>query len=672
MGFLANISIRNKIILLLLVPLIGLIYFSVYSVTEKKRVAEEMTAISGLAKLSVRISALVHELQRERGASAGYLGSGGRKFVTELPDQQQRTDRRLRELRSFVGDFNARIYGEEFTTILSKAMEFSQRLERLRGDVQKLQIASGEAIDYYTALNARYLEVITQAVHVAQDGEVGRMLTAYVNFLQGKERAGMERAVMTSTFAADRFEGGMYNRFITLVAEQGTYFTIFEAMATPRGLAMFTEKMQDPAVAEVEELRELALERAETGNFGVDPNYWFKMITQKIELLKEVEDSLSEELIARVEQLADSAWDTEVFFAITAGISVLIALILGFFIARNITRALGMTLSALDDIAEGEGDLTRRLEQNGTDEVARVAAAFNRFADKIQRMLQEVKQGSVAINNAANEIASGNNELSVRTEEQASSLEETASSMEEMTSVVKQNADNAREANQLANGAREQAEKGGEVVGNTVRAMGEINTASKKIADIIGVIDEIAFQTNLLALNAAVEAARAGEQGRGFAVVAGEVRNLAQRSATAAREIKDLIEDSVSKVQQGSELADASGRTLSEIVKSVQKVTDIVAEIASASQEQASGIDQVNKAVMQMDEMTQQNAALVEQAAAASQSMSEQADGLLQQVSFFKLGDDAAPSGQQGDERARSERVGDPVSDNRHLAVGSV
>ncbi len=211
--------------------------------------------------------------------------------------------------------------------------------------------------------------------------------------------------------------------------------------------------------------------------------------------------------------------------------------------------------------------------------------------------------------------------------------------MEEMTSTVRQNADNARQADQLASSAREQAEKGGAVVGNAVAAMGEITTASKQIADIIGVIDEIAFQTNLLALNAAVEAARAGEQGRGFAVVASEVRNLAGRSATAAREIKDLIKDSVGKVEEGSRLVDESGQTLGEIVTSVQQVSDIIAEIAAASEEQSAGIVQVNEAIAQLDEMTQQNAALVEQAAAASKSMGEQAHDLNEQVSFFTLVD---------------------------------
>jgi methyl-accepting chemotaxis protein len=267
-----------------------------------------------------------------------------------------------------------------------------------------------------------------------------------------------------------------------------------------------------------------------------------------------------------------------------------------------------------------------------------------------------VKRATSQVHQGAEEISKGNTNLSQRTEEQATSLEQTASSMEQMTATVKQTADNAGQANQLALAARQQAEKGGSVVGAAVQAMSGINQASKKIADIIGVIDEIAFQTNLLALNAAVEAARAGEQGRGFAVVATEVRNLAGRSATAAKEIKILIQDSVARVHEGSKLVDESGRTLDEIVAAVKKVTDIVAEIAAASREQSSGIEQVNKAVMQMDTTTQQNASLVEQAAAASQAIVEQAQALSALVARYHVGGKSAPQAATAASRTPAER----------------
>ena len=291
-------------------------------------------------------------------------------------------------------------------------------------------------------------------------------------------------------------------------------------------------------------------------------------------------------------------------------------------------------------LAATEGDLSGRVETGAkTGDLRKMAESVNRLLESVSEIVTSVKGASSEVLRGAEEISQGNLNLSQRTEQQSSSLEETASSMEEMTSTVKQNADNAGQANQLATAARDQAEKGGAVVGKAVGAMAKINEASKKISDIIGVIDEIAFQTNLLALNAAVEAARAGEQGRGFAVVATEVRSLAGRSATAAKEIKELIQDSVKKVEDGSALVTQSGQTLDQIVTSVKKVSDIIAEIAAASREQSAGIEQVNQAVMQMDEMTQQNAALVEEATAASQSMAEQARQLTTLMQRYNSGD---------------------------------
>jgi methyl-accepting chemotaxis protein len=307
-------------------------------------------------------------------------------------------------------------------------------------------------------------------------------------------------------------------------------------------------------------------------------------------------------------------------------------------VTRNIVAETREVISAAS-----HGDLTRRLDARlESPELRAMAEGINTLLERMGGIVRGIRSTATDVNRSAEEISAGNANLSRRTEEQSASLEETASSMEEMTSTVKQNADNAAQASHLALAARDQAERGGVVVNQAVAAMSDIKQSSKRIADIIGVIDEIAFQTNLLALNAAVEAARAGEQGRGFAVVASEVRSLAGRSATAAKEIKGLIQDSVRKVEDGSARVTQSGQTLEEIVASVKKVSDIVAEIAAASREQSAGIEQVNRAVMQMDSLTQQNAALVEQATAAAQSMAGQARELSDNMGRYRTAQDTA------------------------------
>ncbi|ASU37921.1 chemotaxis protein [Herbaspirillum sp. meg3] len=317
-------------------------------------------------------------------------------------------------------------------------------------------------------------------------------------------------------------------------------------------------------------------------------------------------------------------------------VTALVCLLLSVLIAKALQR-LALVRNALGEIAVGDGDLTRRLDATGKDELAQIGLAFNQFIDKISAALLDIRRASDTIKEASREIADGNSDLSARTEAQAGSLEETASAMEELTAGVKNNADNAHEANLLVASASDVAARGGDMVGQVVDTMGAINESSKKIVDIISVIDGIAFQTNILALNAAVEAARAGEQGRGFAVVASEVRSLAQRSATAAKEIKVLIGDSVEQVERGSELVEQAGATIREVVDSVKRVSEVVAEISAASREQSQGINQTNQAIAQMDETTQQNAALVEQAAAGAQSLQEQAIRLAGAVSSFKL-----------------------------------
>ncbi|PHV35090.1 hypothetical protein CSQ94_00615 [Janthinobacterium sp. BJB312] len=350
---------------------------------------------------------------------------------------------------------------------------------------------------------------------------------------------------------------------------------------------------------------------------------------KKLELL---EARLLDETAAQIRSRYESG---RLLLISLGGVAILLGIACAYWITRSITRPITRAVEVAEAVSAG--DLTSHIVVESRDETGQLMHALKNMNDKLVSIVGQVRAGTESISTASSEIAAGNLDLSSRTEEQASSLEETASSMEELTSTVKLNADNARSANQLAIDASQIASKGGVVVSEVVSTMGSINDSSRKIVDIISVIDAIAFQTNILALNAAVEAARAGEQGRGFAVVASEVRNLAQRSSAAAKEIKGLIDDSVQKVEAGSQLVDKAGRTMDEIVQSISHVTQIMNQITDASDEQRAGIEQVNQAIGQMDQVTQQNAALVEEAAAAAESMQEQAAKLAEVVGVFKL-----------------------------------
>jgi methyl-accepting chemotaxis protein len=376
-------------------------------------------------------------------------------------------------------------------------------------------------------------------------------------------------------------------------------------------------------------------------------NNYRKTVTEFLEMQRHALD----EMAAQIEQIEQNSRTALITLA---GLAVLFGIACAWMLTSSITAPLQRAVAIARRVADG--DLTGEVEVTTRDETGQLLQALKDMNNNLRTIVGDVRNGTDTIATASSQIAAGNLDLSSRTEQQASALEETASSMEELTSTVKQNAENAHQANGLAAAASETATRAGAVVSQVVDTMGAINDSAKKIVDIISVIDGIAFQTNILALNAAVEAARAGEQGRGFAVVASEVRNLAQRSASAAKEIKALIGDSADKTEVGTKLVDQAGVTMDEVVKSIKRLTDIMSEIAAASREQTTGIEQVNQAISQMDQVTQQNAALVEQASAAAEAMQDQASTLAQAVSVFRLNGVQAASSVA--HTARTTRVG--------------
>jgi methyl-accepting chemotaxis protein len=855
-----KLTLRARLLLMVAIPLLGMIFVSTWNTADKMMLSREMGHLQGLVTVATRVGALVHELQKERGMSAGFIGSKGANFANELPVQREAAEKARKDLANVLAGFDAAHFGANFGGLLTKANKALDGLGEKRKAVTAMTIPGPEAIGYYTRTIAELLAIPGELAALSPDKDIARLASSYSALLQAKERAGIERATLSNVFGADRFTPEMRVRYLSNAAEQGTWYGIFSQYATEAHGKFAAEKLQGPAVEAVAAAKKAAVAKMDEPSLGMDAKQWFQAATARIDLMKTVEDRIAADMTGAMQELESSSTRISWFYAITTLLSSLVVLWIGQAVTKRIRAQIGgepetavavahavangkldneivlaegdessllasmkqmqgqlleritaervvaaENLSiriALDNVSTGvmianserkvvyannsvkrilkgaeaairqqlpnfdadnmvgvnidtfhknpkhqadllatftstyvanleingrymrvsaspvindrgermgavaewldrtseilvekevanivegasqgrldsrielagkegffltlaqgingllettqtaltatsevlsrvsQGDLTQKIEAEYQGIFGQLKDDTNTTIERLREVVGRIKDATEAINIASQEIAAGNQDLSSRTEEQASSLEETSSAMEELNATVKQNAENAKQANELAKTSNAGVTKGSQVVKDVVVTMGDIQASSKKISDIIGVIDSIAFQTNILALNAAVEAARAGEQGRGFAVVATEVRNLAQRSATAAKEIKTLIAESVDKVESGARLVQQAGSTMDEVVTSFQQVASLVTEIASASREQSSGIEQTTQAVSQMDEVTQQNAALVEEAAAAAESLEEQARGLVQTVSMFKL-----------------------------------
>ena len=588
---------------------------------------------------------VVQLTQQHRGLSAGMLGGNG-TMQSQREAKQAEVDQAFGVLEGIVKQVTVKQQAD-VAGISSTWQQAAQNWKTLSASLASRSITGPESFQSHTALIAEVLlleELLSDhyglsfepdpyayhltlaAVEVgpAFTEDLGQIRALGSGILAQKTISPVERAAMAAMVVKARDHLHELQRIFDKAIELRP--ALKDKLGAPMGVSA-------AAVSKMIKMTEDNIVKPEQMVFSSQE--YFTACTGAINAQFETNSVAMAEAEAFLNARANDLTAKNFMLVCAVLLALVAAAIFGTLIARSVTRPLRKAVEVAGAVARG--DLTQRIEVKTSDEIGQLLQALKDMNDNLIVIVGDVRSSTDTITTASDEIAQGNADLSHRTEEQAASLEETASSMEELASAVRQNADNAKQANQLAANASSIAIKGGQVVGDVVNTMASISDSSKKIVDIIGVIEGIAFQTNILALNAAVEAARAGEQGRGFAVVAGEVRNLAQRSATAAKEIKALIGDSVGKVEIGSKQVDQAGETMGEIVEAVKRVTDIMAEIAAASDEQNSGIEQVNKAIVQIDGVTQQNAALVEEAAAASESMQEQAGVLMDAVSIFKL-----------------------------------
>ncbi len=627
-----NVAMKTKIVILATLPLALALYFMFAMVFTRYSAQEEMTQIESLAQLAENISLEVHEAQKERGMTAVFMGSGGTKFASKLSGQRKATDSKRRALRDFLAGFDAARHGQEFANKLSDALKQMDGIDANRSKVSNLSIPAKEGIGFYTQHNAKMITVIQGISVVCSNAEMSRLAAAYTNFLQGKERAGIERAVMSNTFATDKFGPGVLRKFGSLVTAQETYLDSFRSLATPEQIAFLDMKMSDPIIVEVQRMRDIAF--AKTEGFGVDASYWFDSMTQKINLLKELENSLSADLKKRATELKAIARTALITLSGVIFIMVAVVLTVAGFIIQSITRPFKAIFAGLKSFS--------------TAELGELGETFS--------------QSIGSLSTGGRQMATASQSLAQGASEQAAAIEEVSSSIEEMASMTKQNAGNANEAKTLADTATAAADKGSEAMVRMSSAIDDIKQSSDETAKIIKTIDEIAFQTNLLALNAAVEAARAGEAGKGFAVVAEEVRNLAQRSAEAARNTADIIEGSVKNAENGVSISQEVGTILEDIATGNRKTNDLVTEIAAASTEQSRGIEQINTAVTQMDSTTQSNAANAEESAAVSEQVMSVVSDLIELV-----GNNSSTA---TDSNFKIDTAANPVKHTTHAAAG--
>jgi methyl-accepting chemotaxis protein len=540
-----------------------------------------------------KIGHLVHELQRERGRSAGFIGSRGLEFANELTAQRKATDGQLAQLNALLTTFDADRFGPEFQATLKRSLAGLGEVSARRTAISALSLPTAESTAFYTRTISALLEVVVAMSHLSKDADIANGISCYVTFLQAKEQAGIERALLSGVLTAGQFTGDTLSRFSRTSAAQETFLRVFDSFASEEQRKFQREKMSGPAILAVEDIRKTIQEKSSSGNFGVAARVWFDASTARIDLMKEVEDRLAANYANSAGQIQRAAQRAFLLFSVVTLAIVAGTALLGWWIIRGITVPM-------------------------------------------RAALDELTAGSVQVASAAGQVSTSSQTLAKGASEEAASLEETSATLEVISSMTKRNTESATQAKTLSHETRLAADAGVGEMGTLKDAMAAIKASADNIAKIVKSIDEIAFQTNVLALNAAVEAARAGEAGAGFAIVAEEVRALAQRSAHAAKETEERIADSVLKSQSGADLATVVAQHFSEIVDKARKVDALVAEIAAASTEQGAGVSQVNTKISQMDRVTQATASTAEETAAAAEQLNAQSAVLKEVVAGLR------------------------------------
>ena len=656
----SDLSFRKKIISLLALPMLGFLWLSISEIIDNVNIENEMSTIAPLTELSVVYSELVHELQKERGMTAGYIGSKGTKFAGKLKSQRTSTDQKRSNKSNFWRN-------NEFTSndvvSLNSAIEQSlQKLSTIRQQVDSQSISAAEAIGYYTKLNKDLLSVAILNAEISTDALVTKETIAYFNFLQGKERAGIERAVMSNTFAKNEFGLGMFAKFITLVSEQNTYFDNFKYFSNTDNRNFFNQQLEHNAVKEVERIRGIAKQKQ--NDFGIDAEHWFAKSTERIGQLKKVESHLSNKIIALVEAKQNEAFNAMVINIIITTTLITLALIVSFYVVNELTaRVKGLT-KVLSQVRH-ENDLTVRSLHEGDSELGQISVSVNKTLASFSGVISDISSSSTTLASAAEQTAKTCNINSKSLFDQQNGIALIATAIEELSATVKEVAENTQNTANSAKVADDKAKNGLTTVQKSYQSIetlaGEIDSLAKQInslhessnniTSVVDVIKSVAEQTNLLALNAAIEAARAGEQGRGFAVVADEVRTLAQRTQESTAEIENfilslqsdansafnVIETSQKKAAEAVENSKDVEHVLEEITVSVGDIFAMTDQIATAIEEQAVVTQDVARNVVSVEEKSVETTSGADEISVTAKEQARLAISLQDLASKFKI-----------------------------------